>query len=242
MKLNQTPQLFRNAADAPVSPAPDAPPAAVIAPLETPEAAPDLSWIGADYLVEGKPNVEGFKAHYQDLIAEQARRAEAPQPPADGKYDFALPADLDFGEIKLPEGQTVAIDTSDPAFAPLFDELGQWLHTKGMPQSEATAVMSMLGKYKAAEIAKGHAAAVAEWDTLGPTEAARSARVATVQRALETRLSAGDAKAVMAVANSAASVRALQNLLSVTSGPRAPNHEPTPPMDPLAARYPSYSK
>lgn len=199
---------------------PDAPAAAA------PEAAPqapslDLSFIGQDFVKDGQPDLEAFKVHYQDLIAEDARRREAPQAPADGKYDFALPETLDLGDLALPEGMALQLAADDPALAPVFDELGAFLHQQGLPQEAATGLMSIVAKYEAAKVHKNMQAAKAEYEALGPTAAAREARLNKVARALETQLPADQAKALQAAASSAAGVRALEALLTKNLGPRA---------------------
>ena len=94
--------------------APDLPSGDPAVPVET---GPDLSFIPADYHVDGKPDVAKFAAHYQETIAEQARTAEqkAAVPEA---YEFAIPADLKFEG--LPADYALELDTADP----LFGELG----------------------------------------------------------------------------------------------------------------------
>lgn len=201
---------------------PDASPAAV------PDAAPslDLSFIGETFIKDGQPDLEAFKAHYSDLIAEDARRREAPQPPQDGRYDFTLPADLDLGELTLPDGTSIVPATDDPALAPVFDEFGAFLHKQGLPQEAATGLMTLVAKYEAAKYQKTMQAAKAEYDALGPTDAARQARIARVQRSLETRLPADQAKALQAAASTAAGIRALEALVAQNLGPR--NAPPAP--------------
>jgi hypothetical protein len=204
---------------------PDASPAPV---QEASPQAPalDLSFMGQDFVKDGQPDLEAFRVHYQDLIAEDARRREAPQAPADGKYDFALPETLDLGDLALPEGMSLQLAADDPALAPVFDELGAFLHKQGLPQDAATGLMSIVAKYEAAKVHKNMLAAKTEFEALGPTAAAREARLNKEARALETRLPADQAKALQAAASSAAGVRALETLVAQNLGPRSATPAP----------------
>ena len=174
-------------------------------------AAPDYSWMPEDYRKDGTPDFDSFKGHYQELLAEQARRAEESTVPE--SYDFALPEGFDLG-VELPEGVDIALDTENP----LFGEFGTFLKERGISQEVATGLTGMLARYQAQQDAQQHAAATREYETLGATEAARSARVGSVQRALETKLPKDQAEALMGAVTSAAGVKALEAILRPRGG------------------------
>jgi hypothetical protein len=222
MKLND---FYAKMALAPEDGTGATPPAAVQEPVtaSTPEtpAAPDFTWMG-EHAPAGQPNWDSFRAHYQDLAAEAARRAEmAAGVPQDGKYDWTPP------EVKiegLPADVKIGLDTE--TFAPIFEELGGFLHEQGIPQSAATGLMGLMTKYEAAKMQNAMAAAKADYEKLGATPAARDARVSSVKRVLETRLPAPQAAALMKMAVSADAVRALEALAAPQTGTRAPVSTP----------------
>jgi hypothetical protein len=210
------------------------------APAPAPAAAPavDLSFVPADFHKDGAPDIDAFRAHYEGLIAEQTKRAEAPKAPEDGRYQFTIPEDLDYG-VKLPDGMKIELATEDPAFAPLFEDLGKTMHELGLSQEAASKFTGLLARYKAAEVAKQYADVEADMAKLGPTPAQRDARINTLERSLTNALPGQPVKSLMAAARmSEQAVRALEALVSKSAGPNAGN--PTPqPIDPLAARYPT---
>lgn len=184
---------------------------------ETTTEAPDFTWMPEDYRKDGQPDFTSFKAHYEDLLADQARRNEAAgDVPEDGKYDFSLPEGFDYG-VELPEGIAINLDTESP----LFGEFGAFLKENNVPRSVATGLTGLLAKYQAQQYADLHASATKEFETLGGTDAARNARVASVSRALETKLPADQAEALKAAVHSAAGVKALETILG-PSGLTAP--------------------
>jgi hypothetical protein len=193
--------------------APDSPGAGAVEP-EVPEG-PDLSFIPADYVVDGKPDASRFAAHYQELVAEQAKREPAPE-----AYDFALPADLKFDG--MPEGFSVDLQPDDPDFQPLFGELGDLLKEIGAPAAAGSKVASLLAKYEAAKYSKTMAVLQEEAKALG-TPAQAQARVATVLRKLETMLPADQVEALKGIASSAKAVMAFEKLI----GPK--NMQPSIP-------------
>ncbi|MGL6210514.1 MAG: hypothetical protein ACRC14_11870 [Paracoccaceae bacterium] len=213
-----------------------APAEPVIAPTEpSVDTGPDLSFVPADFHVDGKPDLGKFKDHYATLKADADARAAKALPET---YDFALPADLKFDGLDLPEGFAVTALTEDPAFQPLYAELGGFLKEIGADADAGPKVASLLARYKAAETAKEWTAAKAEVEAeaakLGPQA---DARIATVSRLLETRLPAEQAQALQGFARSAEALKAIETLL----GPKtmgSPPPAPPPPADPLAARYP----
>lgn len=198
------------------TPAPEAAPAPAPAPEAAP--APDLSWLGEEYRGDTGLNFETFRPHYEELLAAEARRAEAPAAPENGEYQFAIPEDLSFEGMDLPEGYAVQIKSDDPAFQPLFGELADFLKANNMPQDAAAGMMGMLAKYEATREAQANAARKAEAAKLGSTPAAQKARLETVKRSVETRLPTEQAKALMAATQSLAGVQALEALLAPRGG------------------------
>lgn len=212
-------------------PSADAAPAAVAEPA-TPavnDSGPDLSWIGDDFRTDGQPDLARFREHYEGLLAEDARRREAPAAPEDGQYDLSIPADLDLGDYKLPEDVKIQLLTDDPHFAPVFDELRSFLHANGLPQQTATGLMGLLAKYQAAQHVADMRAAQAEYEKLAATPQARDARVNSVKRSLESRLPSDQAQALMAATRTSAGIRAIEALLQRSSGPLAAPASPQRP-------------
>ena len=177
----------------PVEPEPQAP------------AGPDLSFIPADYIVDGKPDAGRFAAHYQELLAEQAKRQPTPD-----AYDFALPADLKFDG--MPEGFSVALQPEDPDFQPLFGELGDFLREIGAPAAAGSKIAGLIARYEAAKYGKTIASLQEEAKILG-TPAQAQARVATVLRKLETVLPADQVEALKGIASSAKAIMAFEKLI-----------------------------
>lgn len=225
-------KMRRNAPDVPGgSPAPaplpvggdtNTPPAPAAEP-----AGADFSFIPTDFHVDGKPDIGKFTSHYQELVAADAQRKQAlADVPEDGAYDFSLPADLKFDGIELPEGFTVELAKDDPVLKPLFDELGAVMKEFGLPRAAAAKFTSLLARYEAQKFSQGYAAVKAEMAALGtPTQA--QARIATVQRKLETMLSPDQVEALKDATGSAKAVMALEKILSPASlsapSPQPPN-------------------
>lgn len=227
MKLNSFwTKLNRNAPEMPGGTPPADPPAGdapVDTPVDTPAAA-DYGWMPEEYRADGQPNFDAFKTHYEDLIAESARRADADAAvPADGKYDFTLGDDFDHG-VELPEGVKIDLDTDNE----MFGELGQFLKEHHMPGGAAKGLVGLLAKYEAQRTAAAYASATKEFEALGATEAARNARVSSVQRSLETKLPKDEAEALMSMTQSAAGVKALEKLL-MPRGVQSPTAQPQKP-------------
>lgn len=193
------------------APAGEEPPVEVAGETTEP-AAPDYSFIPEQYRGDEGPDIDGFKAHYDELVSAQAMRDEAmadiPED-ADG-YEFAVPEDLDFGDIELPEGFSVDLKADDPALAPLFKELGGIMHKHNMPKGATGEVMSVLAKYEAAKYSQHYAAAKAEMEALGT---GAQSRIASIDRVLESRLPAEEANALRAATATAAGVKALERLI-----------------------------
>lgn len=219
--------MLRSPADAGVTEGGSPPEEAAEAASEAQEAeAPSYDWAPEEYRKDGAFDAEGFKAHYQDLLAEKARREDG-VPEA---YAFTPPDGFDPG-VELPEGVKVELDPDNP----LYGDLGALLKEHGAPQGLASGLSGLLLKYEAQRTAQLHAEATREYEALGKTEAAREARIAYVGRALETKLPADEADALKGMAVSAAAVRALEKLLkpaSVAAPSATPN---TPDLDSLSA-------
>lgn len=197
------------------------------APVEA-ATGPDLSFIPADYMVDGKPDTGRFAAHYQELLAEQAKREPAPE-----TYDFAIPQDLTFEG--MPEGFAVELKADDPDFQPLFADLGAVLKEIGAPANAGPKFAGLIARYEAAKYGKQLASLQEEAKILG-TPAQAQARVATVLRKLETMLPADQVEALKGVASSAKAVMAFEKLI----GPKnltAPPPQPASKEDDLAAYY-----
>ncbi len=214
MNLNRftAPKLVR-APDAPAGSAPPADPAAPPAPPAAAPEAPDLSWIGDAYKGEKGYDLDRFRADYEQMASRDAmyaeRMAEVPEAPTG--YEFAIPADVDFGDLDLPEGFAVDLKADDPAMAPLFEGLGGFMHKHGIPKSATGELMGLLAKYEAAKYSGLYAAANAEMQSLGT---AAQARISNVKRSLEAKLPADLATALAKATTTAAGVKALERLLA----------------------------
>lgn len=186
-------------------------------------AEPDFSFVPEQFRADGNLDWGGFRTHYDDVIAEKAIRDEAmADVPEDGKYEWALPDKLDFGELELPEDFAVNLRTDDPAFAPLFEELGGIFHKHNMPKGAAGEVLGVLAKYRATEYSQAVAASNAEMQALGT---AAQSRISNIGRMLDSRLPADEAAALKAATTTANGVRALERLFK----PRGPITTPSQP-------------
>lgn len=202
-------------------------------PAAEPEG-PDYSWLPEQYRGEAEPDLTGFRTHYDDIMAEKAIRDEAlAEVPEDGRYEFAMPEALDFGEMQLPEDFAVDLKTDDPALAPLFDELGSVMKKHNMPKSAAGEMMGLIAKYEAAKFSKFF---TEESESLKQMGAAAGNRRESVIRLLEAKLPAPLAQKVAVLTASADGIRALESLLKPRGMP-SPNPTPTPAADDEQARY-----
>lgn len=207
-------------------------------------AGPDLSFIPADFHVDGTPDLGRFTQHYQEIIARDAQRAEqeaalkAAVP--EGDYSFALPEDLKFDGLDLPEDFKLNLMTEDEAMKPLFGDLSAWMKSQNLPATASTELMTMLAKYQATTYAQAVAQQKADLAKLG-TPMQVDARVSTISRILDSRLPAEEASALKAMTNSAAALKAIERLIGPAGGQTVP---PTPPSkaDDLAAYYATPSR
>lgn len=194
------------------------------APVE--QAAPDFSFIPADYQKDGQPDLAAFSAHYNDLVARDAQAAErAGQIPE--AYQFTPSEGLSFDGIELPEGLSIKLATDDPDMSPLFDELGGFLKEIGAPASAASKVSDLLLRYEAVKYSQSYATHKAEMQALG-TPAQQDARIRQVVQNLEAKLPADQAEALKKATFSAAGVRALEALLR-PAGHTSPAAQPPKP-------------
>lgn len=187
---------------------------------------------------DGAPKFDEFSAHYQEVVAQKAqldeRMSEVPEA-AEG-YEFAVPQDLDFGDLELPEGVKIDLAPDDPEMQPLFQELGSVLHKHQVPKGAAQELSGLLAKYEAARVSREYTAMKSEMESLGQ---GAQARLQAVERALDTKLPADMAGALKGATKSAAGLKALERLLMPRAG-TTPTAEPTadPLQAALAARYP----
>lgn len=224
MKRKWYDKLNRQAPDVPGG-SPD--PVTPAAPEPTP--GPDLSFIPADFHVDGKPDVGKFTANYQELVARDAQRAEAEAAAKaaipEGDYAFTLPDGFKFEGLDLPEGFTVDLLTEDETMKPLFADLSGFLKANNMPAAAAPQLMGMLAKYQATQFAQTVAAQKAELAKLG-TPMQVEARVSTLGRVLDGRLPAEEATAVKAMlSQSPALIKAVERMI----GPSNATPNPAPP-------------
>jgi hypothetical protein len=214
-----------------------------------PETGADFSFIPQDFHVDGKPDLGKFTAHYQELVATDAQRKQAmADVPQDGAYDFALPPDLKFDGLDLPEGFKVELATDDPAMKPLFDELGSVMKELGLPKAAAGKFTSLLAKYEATKTSQYFAAAKQqeaavkqEMSALG-SEAQAIARLQTIERKLQTMLPADQVDALKGATTSAKAVMALEKLLSPSGLSSPVAQPPASKVDDLVAYYSTPTK
>ncbi len=198
--------------------------------------APNFDWIPEEFRSDDGPNFDGFKSHYEEMVAAQTSAKEDVPEDADG-YEFAIPEEMDFGDMDLPKDFAVELKADDEAFAPLFKDLGGFLHKHGIPKSATPELMQTLAKYEASKASRAMAGLDAEMQALG---AKAGARIETINRALDNRLPEEMATALKGTITTAAGVQALEKLLGPASL-SAPAGEPQPEEDPiqaaLAGRY-----
>lgn len=230
-------ELTRQVAEqAGVAPAPAGQAADAATAAPEPAAGPDLSFVPSDFHTDGQPDLSKFSAHYQEIVARDAQAAERAKLIPEGDYAFALPEDLKFDGIDVPENFAAQLSLDDPAMKPLFAELSGVLKEIGAPAAAGTKLMGVLAKYEAHRYAEAVTAMKSDLATLG-TPMQQDARIGTVGRALETRLPAEQAAALKAMTTSAKAVQALETLLKPGMGTQAPPPAPPPPQDALRTYY-----
>lgn len=196
-------------------------------PADAAPPAPDLSFIPADFVKDGQPDLAGFSRHYQDMVAADAQRREAAASIPEA-YDYKLPEGFTFDGMDLPEGFSVELAADDPLYQPLFGELSGFLKEIGAPANAGPQVAGLLARYEAVREGQQFAAFREDMKALGTPEQA-AARVASVKRTIESRLPAEQAAAIFSGSRiSAAGIKALETL----AGPRgftAPAPTPATP-------------
>lgn len=196
-------------------------------PADQPPPGPDLSFIPADFVKDGQPDLAGFSQHYQDMVAADAQRREAAAT-VPGAYDYKLPEGFTFEGLDVPEGFEVDLMTDDPTYQPLFGEMSELLKEIGAPATAGPQIAGMLAKYEAVREGQQFAAWREDMKALGTPEQA-AARVSAVQRKIETMLPADQAAAIFSGSRiSAAGIKALERL----AGPRGFTTPPPTPSTP----------
>lgn len=177
-----------------------------------PEPGPDLSFIPEAYVKDGKPDLDGFKSHYAEVVEKAGKVKEAPD-----AYEFALPADMKFDGMDLPEGFKVDLDPANEAYAPLFAEFGDFLKGIGAPKEAASQALGLVAKYEAMKEAASFAAFKADVAALGG-EAKFTERFNTIKRAAESRLPADQVESLLSGGRiSEKGFKAIETLLSAPS-------------------------
>lgn len=227
-------QVVRNVPGEPTGGgAPADPPAdpAAATPADPPAqpTGPDLSWLPESFRKDDGVDIDGFRAHYEDMAAAQAAFAEAqagiPET-ADG-YDLTLPEDLNLGDVTPPEWFKFDLDADNP----IVSELKQWMHDRKMPAGSGQELLTMLARYEAGKAAQFHATAQAEMKALGPTAEARLGRI---RRTLETRVrDETQRNALLQSLTSADAVRGLEAFISGASAVQPPAAPPSARTDGL---------
>jgi hypothetical protein len=199
------------------------------------QAAPadDHSWVPEQFVKDGKPDFTALRTQFDELSTFKAQRDEAAAtiPESADGYDLAVPADLSFGEMELPEGFKFEL-ANDERTAPLLGELRDFLHKNQLPAEAGPALLGMMARYEAMAVSDGYANLKREKAALGSNA---DARMTEVSRALEAKLPADLATALKAAATTANGVRALEKLLSApalsagtTTAPGADTESMTP--------------
>lgn len=208
------------------------------------DPGPDLSFIPADYHVDGKPDLGKFAASYQEIVARDAQRAEADAAASalvpEGDYDFALPEGLTFEGLDLPEGFKVDIMADNEAMKPLFSDLSGVLKELKAPQEAAGKLLGLLAKHQATQYSQAITAQRADLGRLG-SAAQVDARISTVARVLDARLPSEEAAALKAMVSSGKALQALERLIGPSRG-AAPQTAPPAKVDDLAAYYATPTK
>lgn len=237
-RLFEAPEAAGSAPATPVDPVPE----------QAQEAAPDLSFIPSEYRSGDAPDFAKFGEHYQSLVAEQAKWQEA-QPEVPESYELAIPEDISFDGMELPEGFEIDLDLENEAYKPIVGELGDFLKAVKAPADAAPQIMGLLAKYEAARNADFHKqqkaineSVAADLAKLGTPDQVK-ARMETLSRRIDAALPAEQAAAIKKFTGSTDALKALETLL----GPRGmPTGDPAPPQaaayDPLSARYPKSMK
>jgi len=191
---------------------------------DEPDTGPDLSWLPEQFRADDKTDIDGFRAHYEEIASAQAIHQEAlANVPEDASgYEFSLPDEIDYGDLDLPDDFAFELKTDDPALAPVLEELGGFMHKHNIPKDAAGDLLGVLAKYQATEYSKAYAANRAEMEALG---ASANTRISNISRLIDGKLPADQATAIKAATTTAAGLKALETLLR----PRGPSTTPPQP-------------
>ena len=187
---------------------------------------PDLSWVPQSYHSEdGSPDLARVGEDFTNLLSEAAQREEAKALlPENGEYAFAVPEDIDFGDLELPEGFKFEVDVESEAMQPIFGEFGELLQSLNAPADVSGKLMGLLAKYEAQQYADRLKEIRADHEKLGGNEAMREARINKVVRTLESKLSKEQVEALQPALLSYEGVRAIESLARATGpGPTVPH-------------------
>ena len=171
------------------------------------EKAPK-SFVGED----GKFDFEGMFAKFDAVMADQAIRDEAMKevPESADGYEFAIPEEIDFGELTLPDGFKVEMDMENPIYQGLFKEAGEVMHKFNLPKSAASEFTSLIAKMEAGKYAEAYAARDAEFREMGNAEQ----RITNLERLIDARLQGREAEAIKVMTTTTDGIRALEKLLA----------------------------
>lgn len=199
----------------------------------------DIEKAPKDFVGEdGNFDFEGFFAKYDETVAAKAiadeARAEVPESP-DG-YEFAVPEDIDFGELNLPEGFKVEFDMENPVYKGLFEDAGKVMHELGLPKSATGKFTGLIAKMEAAKYSQAFTAHEKEFNELGDADT----RIKNLERMIDGKLPEKEAEALKTTLMTADGIRAMEKLLAPR---RMGSGDPVPPTrdpDKMLADY--YSK
>lgn len=240
--------LFRSPADGGGNPPASDPPAAATPASDPPASDPpglpagfDIEKAPKDFANEdGTYNFEDMFAKYDEFAAAEGiaaeTRARVPEKPEGYNEHFAVPDDIDFGELELPEGFKVNLDLENPVYKDAFAKAGEVLHKHGLPPEAAQDFVSIFAQIKASEYSSQYTALNADLQTMGNVDQ----RVSNVERLIDSRLPEKEAAAVKLLTTSADGIRGIEKLLATR--PMGGGNPPPPKKDPSSDLDDYYSK
>lgn len=176
------------------------------------DTGPDLSFIPEQFRTQdGKPDVNAFKVHYDDLAAQKAqadeRKAAIPEKP-DG-YEFNVPA---LDDLELPEGfnkENFSLDVikDDPD----IPRLKATAHERGWTQEDVNAVAKLVAQREVRQMHDSAQTATEEMKKLGDNA---QNRIDTLSRTVRGRLPEAQADALLNDLTSADAIRAVETVLA----------------------------
>jgi hypothetical protein len=186
------------------------------------DLTPDLSFMGDTFKTDEGYDVGAFQTHYEDLssfkTAEEERKGLLPKEP--GEYAFGVPDDHVFPEgfdpallaTKDDDGNDVdfdinsMVDSDDPDL-PLLQTA---LHKHGASPELMGELASILANRELRGVLDGMGEAEEQKTALGPNS---QNRIATVTRALKSRLPEAQSTALLDSITSADGLRAFEGLM-----------------------------